>query len=90
MQISGFQNSQPVQNLPHADVVPAVGGGQDRLTGRPAGEVRGQLHHQEPHGEDPRVGAEICDGRPDLSGQRRGAYSLLLGDATQDGQPALR
>lgn len=85
-----LQDRQRVENLPHADAVQTVGGRQDRIPGRPPGEIRGELHHQEPAGEDARLAAQIRDRRPHISGQRRGADPLLIRHAAKDGQPAVR
>lgn len=67
-----------------------MGGRQDRLPGRPPREIRGELHHQEPAGEDARLAAQIRDRWPHISGQRRGADPLLIRHAAEDGQPAVR
>lgn len=67
-----------------------MGGRQDRLPGRPPGEIRGELHHQEPAGEDARLAAQIRDRWPHIFGQRRGADPLLIRHAAEDGQPAVR
>lgn len=53
--LSVFQNCKPVQNLPDADAVQTVGRWEDRLPGRPSGEICGELHHQKPSGEDTRL-----------------------------------
>lgn len=85
-----LQDCQRVENLPHADALQTVGGRQDRLPGRPPGEIRGELHHQESAGEDARFAAQIRDGRPHIFGQRRGADPLFIRHAAEDGQPAVR
>lgn len=85
-----LQDCQRVENLPHADALQTVGGRQDRLPGRPPGEIHGELHHQEPAGEDARFAAQIRDRRPHIFGQRRGADPLLVRHAAKDGQPAVR
>lgn len=88
--LSTVQDCQPIKDLPDTDAVQTVGGWEDWLPGWPSGEICGELYHQKPAWEDPRLPAEVRDRRPDFPGQRRGSDSLLIRHPAQDGQSALR